>query len=48
MINQEYVSWLVNWIQAGTINIKTELPFTVDDIKRPEYKSAVEEKLSAS
>lgn len=45
MINQDYVKWLVTWIQNGNINIKTGKPFTIDDIINPDYKSAVQSKL---
>jgi hypothetical protein len=47
MINETFVNWLVTWIKSGTINIKTNLPFTVDDIKDPEYKTAVQIRLAA-
>jgi ABC-type Fe3+ transport system substrate-binding protein len=47
MLNQMYVNWLVGWIRNSTINIKTGLPFTVDDILLPEYKTAVQAALSA-
>ena len=42
MINQEYVSWLVEWIRNGTINMKTGKPFVIDDIKNQDYKTAVQ------
>lgn len=42
MINELYVKWLASWIKNGTTNIQTGLPFTLDDIKIPEYRDAVE------
>jgi hypothetical protein len=47
MINQTYVSWLVAWIQSGTINIATGKPFMIDDIKNAGYKAAVETQLNS-
>lgn len=46
MINETYVSWLVNWINNGTINIKTKQSFKLDDIKDEEYKTEVENRLA--
>lgn len=42
MVNQEYVNWLVSWIQNGTINYSTGKPFTIDDIKNADYKATVQ------
>lgn len=47
MVNQIYVDWLVGWIKNGTINIKTGLPFTIEDILIIEYRVAVQIKLTA-
>ena len=47
MVNETYVNWLVDWIKNGTINIKTGLPFVIDDIKNADYKTAVQAKLVA-
>lgn len=45
MVNETYINWLVSWIKNGTINIKTDKAFTVDDIINADYKSAVQAKL---
>lgn len=47
MVNEIYVSWLVNWIKTGTINIKTGLPFAVEDIIDEAYKTEIENRLAA-
>ncbi|HWQ74701.1 MAG TPA: hypothetical protein VN441_05245 [Syntrophomonas sp.] len=47
MVNEMYVAWLVGWITTGTINIKTGLPFALDDILMPDYKAAVQENLAS-
>lgn len=36
-----YASWIVGWIKAGTINIKTGKAFTIDDIKNTNVKAEV-------
>lgn len=41
MVNQDYVNWLISFIKNGTINTKTNLPFSINDIKIQEYKDAV-------
>lgn len=46
-MNQNYVNWLVSWIKNGTINIKTEKPFVIDDIINADYKAAVQQALTA-
>lgn len=45
-VNQDYVSWLVNFIKNGTVNIKTDKPFVLEDIKVQEYKDAVQAQLT--
>lgn len=45
-MKEQYIIWLVSWIQTGTINVKTGLPFKVDDIINPEYMAEVEARLT--
>ncbi|MCU6709364.1 hypothetical protein M6D81_11660 [Paenibacillus sp. J5C_2022] len=45
MINQLIVDILVNRIRSGGVNPVTGVPMTIDDIKIPEYKTAVSEAL---
>lgn len=41
MVNTNYVTWLVNFIKNGTVNISTNAAFNINDIKLQEYKDAV-------
>ena len=40
-MNQKYIDTLVNLIRKSVINLKTGLPFTVNDILPLDYRTTV-------
>lgn len=46
MINVNFVNMLADKIFSKEINPKTELPFTIDDVKKEEYKPYILDRIN--